>query len=254
MRSALFVLALSTLAACDTSGAPDFSAITADDAASARAPTMRDLAELQAQMRALGLELRDTRARLVEAEIQLGVRDPASGQATGRRMYERLAIVEETVHGVVGDTIRDDVNAIYDIVSPRDAASGLPTGKRSLWIEIDELQGVVSPRDPASGLPTGKTLRDEVDGLSEEIGSIRTTMVSSGDRVTIDSWSFGTSNPSSWQYLEGSSSLIEADVDGDGMWETLGMTVPGENGTVNAYTLSVRSPRDAASGMATGRR
>ena len=37
------------------------------------------------------------------------------------------------------------------IKAPRDAASGLPTGKRMA-------AAVTSPRDPASGLPTGKRM------------------------------------------------------------------------------------------------
>lgn len=43
------------------------------------------------------------------------------------------------------------------IVSPRDAASGLPTGVVSPRDAASGLPtGINSPRDPASGLPTGR--------------------------------------------------------------------------------------------------
>jgi hypothetical protein len=63
----------------------------------------------------------------------LSPRDPASGQATGKR-----------------------------IVSPRDPASGLATGKRT--------HQQVSPRDPASGLATGKRSAEET--INESCGPV----------------------------------------------------------------------------------
>ncbi|MBL8026380.1 MAG: hypothetical protein JNL74_08205 [Fibrobacteres bacterium] len=49
-------------------------------------------------------------------------------------------------------------------ISPRDVASGLPTGKRSHY------SGIVSPRDQMSGLPTGK--RSAVSGGGGAVGRI----------------------------------------------------------------------------------
>ena len=59
------------------------------------------------------------------------------------------------------------------IVSPRDIASGLPTGQRIVSLRdpasgLPTGQRIVSPRDPASGLPTGQRMvspRDPASGL-----------------------------------------------------------------------------------------
>jgi hypothetical protein len=59
-------------------------------------------------------------------------------------------IVYKAKQGKTGSTKRGDgsvVLAFEGVISPRDAASGLPTGKRS---------SIQSPRDPASGQATGK--------------------------------------------------------------------------------------------------
>ncbi|MDP4221413.1 MAG: hypothetical protein Q8916_12415 [Bacteroidota bacterium] len=54
-----------------------------------------------------------------------------------------------------GNRTKCTASLSYEIVSPRDAASGLPTGKMATSSNDGS---VVSPRDPASGLPTGKRM------------------------------------------------------------------------------------------------
>ena len=52
---------------------------------------------------------------------------------------------------------RADAGAATEVVAPRDAASGLPTGKRQHKpMPVASAHEVVAPRDAASGLPTGK--------------------------------------------------------------------------------------------------
>lgn len=221
MRTLTFALTLA-LAACGTPSAPE-----QDAEAGARAQ------DLALQLRALTVELRETKARLAAVEAELGPRDWQSGLPSGQRMS---AVVEQ----------------IAGLVSPRDAASGQATG-RTLRDDVAELQSIVSPRDPASGLPTGRTLRQDVEELNKAVEGVRATAITSGDRVTIHAWSSGTDNPMSWQFL-GDGPFTESDVDGDGVWETLGMALPGPNGALEAYTLAVQGHREPASGMATGRR
>ncbi|MEO5942125.1 MAG: hypothetical protein ABIP30_06075 [Ferruginibacter sp.] len=99
-------------------------------------------------------------------------REAASGMATGRSVL------------VTGDLDGDGFNE-NEIVSPRDPASGLPTGKRMhkpfvITKELDFNENeIVSPRDPASGLPTGKRMHKpfvitkELDFNENEIVSPR---------------------------------------------------------------------------------
>jgi hypothetical protein len=82
---------------------------------------------------------------------------------------------------VAGITIRYTISSPRDAASgmptgkrmssPRDAASGRPTGRRSSTAnDPDEMEGVVAPRDAASGRPTGRrshivSPRDPASGL-----------------------------------------------------------------------------------------
>ncbi len=61
-----------------------------------------------------------------------------------------------------------------DVISPRDAGSGLPTGKMATDHEI------VSPRDAASGLPTGKRMHKPFV-ITKELDKSSPTFVATGD-------------------------------------------------------------------------
>lgn len=107
------------------------------------------------------------------AEV-IASREAGSGMATGRNTI------------VTGDVDGDGFTD-YTSVSPRDAASGMPTGKRmhkpytitkELDFTQDDANEIVSPRDAAAGLPTGKrmhkpyTITKELDITQDDANEI----------------------------------------------------------------------------------
>jgi hypothetical protein len=120
-----------------------------------------------------------------------------------------------------------DVTFTNDIVSPRDPASGLPTGKRqhkpyvfSVSAADNSVTEIKSPRDAASGLATGKRSaeassisfskityewikpswdkKQAIKKISVEDGEFTVpTDTPDGDYEMIVSWSWGATNQSS---------------------------------------------------------
>ncbi len=66
-----------------------------------------------------------------------------SGEGSEVEGFATIPTLGQLLPPITGFMDYTDDACMDRIVSPRDAASGLPTG-------------IVSPRDPASGLPTGK--------------------------------------------------------------------------------------------------
>jgi hypothetical protein len=102
-----------------------------------------------------------------------------------------------------GSTITFD----NDYISPRDAASGLPTGKRqhkpylilkeyNISSSDNNITEVISPRDEASGLPTGKrqhkpmTITKELDKSSPLLSNKNSNTVLTSGKVSIRDFSF----------------------------------------------------------------
>jgi hypothetical protein len=91
-------------------------------------------------------------------------RDAATGLATGKRMHKpyRVTDMEFTVN--MNNIVTSDGKLYAEVITAREAGSGLATGRRSTVVTGD-VDGdgmtdytVVSPRDAASGLATGKRM------------------------------------------------------------------------------------------------
>jgi hypothetical protein len=245
-------------AACSTAESPLSEAdgdLTARDPASGLATGRRQHAMLIQAMQDLdALEERLSALETENAALReiVSPRDPASGLPTGRTIRDDLDDLAAEFHEVksprdvatgqaTGRTIRDDLYDLVDafaavegVVSPRDVASGLPTG-RTLRDDLDDLAEtvayhgqIVSPRDPASGQATGRTLRDDVTDLYAAVDFLEAEAALAGDGITLERLADDTA----WRRIrvigpdmepDLSTVVIEADVDGDGEYEALGM-------------------------------
>ncbi|MEO6705881.1 MAG: hypothetical protein ABIN04_08550 [Ginsengibacter sp.] len=91
-------------------------------------------------------------------------------KARGKIRDNKIAVIKIT--GTEGGCT---ISVGHEIVSPRDAASGLPTGKRmhkpfiitkelGVSAQNNEVTEIKTPRDAASGLPTGKRMSGQPIG------------------------------------------------------------------------------------------
>ena len=136
-------------------------------------------------------------------------------------------------------------------VSPQDLAQ-LQAQVARLRAEIRAMEGIVSPRDAASGLPTGRTIRDDLNDLDRR--------VSATDEVVrgIEHWGdpheymvglnrSGAHAGAAWREISvdepGVNRLVEADLDGDGTFESLAMALDEDgDGEVEIAPFSIGEP------------
>ena len=107
-----------------------------------------------------------------------------------------------------------DITLSQNVSSPRDAASGLATGKRMFKpfsvhasSSDNSVSKIVSPRDAASGLPTGKrmhkpmTITKELDKSSPTLAESVSTTGTSSDGATVAKGSGGGAGKASFSDL-----------------------------------------------------
>jgi hypothetical protein len=168
-------------------------------------------------------------------------RDVASGMATGKRMHKPLLVADTDFDLNYNNIIKSDGKLYAEVITAREAGSGIATGKRTLItgdVDGDGLNdytesshNISSPRDAASGLATGRrmhrpmTIRIEQDNEGN---------VNSYEVVSPRDAASGL--PTGRRMHKPVTARIEQD-DED-----------------NVVNYEVVSPRDAASGLPTGRR
>jgi hypothetical protein len=228
---------------------------------------------------------RDTRTGIFTGRV-VAPRDAASGLPTGKRMHKPYPVsntsfeisqkniihyngkIYAEVTGsaeennrvlIIGDIDGDGFDD-HVISSPRDAASGLPTGKRMNMITAQDpdaaAHSVKSPRDAASGQATGKRMHKPVT-IIIEVEEPENTIKSSGDASSGLATGKRMHKPVSITMEPGRNNhLIVAPRDmasglptGKRMHKPVTIRLELDE---NNHTII--SPRDAASGMPTGKR
>lgn len=155
----------------------------------------------------------------------------------------------------------DSTSKTHEIQSPRDAASGQASGRRmNQKAESDASQQDTAAREASSGQATGKTManddwspRSNAAGSGAQMKNVSTGDVS-GDQTAVRESPSKASTGLRESPTKASTGLREsptkastgktavADVDGDGAADK------------TAGSSDVKSPRDAASGQASGKR
>ena len=110
-------------------------------------------------------------------------RDVATGLATGKRMHKPYKVTDTEFDINQQNIIRYDGKVYAEVVNSREASTGMANGRVLITGDVDgdgfDDNAIVSPRDPASGLATGKRMHKpfvvtkELDIRSNEIGSPR---------------------------------------------------------------------------------
>jgi hypothetical protein len=121
-----------------------------------------------------------------------------------------------------------------EVISAREAGSGLATGKKHIANVKYEDISVASPRDAASGMATGRRMHKPYRVADTDFEVNMDNIVSSDGKLYAE---VITAREASSGMASGRRTLVTGDVDGDGL---------------NDYTSI--AARDAASGMPTGRR
>ena len=208
----------------------------------------------------------------LEHEI-VSPRDAASGLPTGKRQHLPIRI---RMADADGDGIEDlDIEiAEADIVSPRDAASGLPTGKRQhkpiRFYGIGNVDGdgladflgdasdlamlheIKSPRDVATGQSSGKRQFDPSSVGSDGgfLSGAEWTALEHAITSPRDAASGLPTGKRQHKPIE----IMRVDNDGDGLSDLSIVVDRDADAGLDGSEASVKSPRDAASGLPTGKR
>ena len=151
------------------------------------------------------------------------------------------------------------------VTSPRDAATGQASGKRThnpvvIRKEVSgrdamtgQASGVIAPRDSSTGMATGKTTaQDDWHAPAGKNGSVKPVSVADVDQDgAADRKSNSTANPN------GQKRVATGDVNGDGVADAAAQNSGnggGQNAAINNSHSNIKSPRDLATGQATGKR
>jgi hypothetical protein len=209
-------------------------------------------------------------------------REAGSGMATGRRQYNPLTVKSDG--GFLSGSEWLELLAAEQ-AQTREAGSGMATGQRMhkpFLVDTGDLDGdgsvdlavtldegddaIVSPRDAASGLPTGKRMHKPMlfygigdvdgDGLADYLGNPEDLAL-----LRTRSKATGKQNQRTGGGGGGGGLVAVGDVDGDGSVDymlsggsaqiLIGLLLPAVQ-TGDAH--EVKSPRDVASGLPTGKR
>jgi hypothetical protein len=121
-----------------------------------------------------------------------------------------------------------------EVISAREASSGLATGKKHVGNVKYEDISRIAPRDAATGLATGRRMHKPYRVVDTDFDVNMDNIVSSDGKLYAE---VITAREASSGMASGRRTLVTGDVDGDGLTD-----------------YSSLSPRDAASGLATGKR
>jgi|GEM_PF-2663745 len=149
---------------------------------------------------------------------------------------------------------KDQAPKTSQVSTPRDAASGQASGKRSNKAENSTAPAVATPRDAQSGMATGKkTAHDDWHPSVTSSDQGANSRVTKGD-VNGDGRAEVTASPSS-----GSSQtrVSAADLDGDGKADAAAAPQNSghvQNAVINNSHSNIKSPRDVSTGQSSGKR
>jgi hypothetical protein len=155
-------------------------------------------------------------------------RDPASGLPTGKRMHKPFKVEDTEFDVDLDNVISSDGKNYAEIITAGEASTGMATGRLLPTVNKKE-----TPRDPASGLPTGKRMHKPYKVADTEFD------INNENIIKYDGKSYAeviTAREAGSGMATGRI-LITGDVDGDGYEDN-----------------AIVSPRDPQSGLSTGKR
>lgn len=127
-----------------------------------------------------------------------------------------------------------DDKTYVEVISAREASSGMATGKKHIGNVKYEDISRTAPRDAATGMATGKRMHKPYRVVDTDFDVNMDNIVSSDGKLYAE---VITAREASSGMATGRRTLVTGDIDGDGLTD-----------------YSSASPRDAATGMATGKR
>ncbi len=119
----------------------------------------------------------------------LAPRDAASGLATGKRMHKPYRVADTDFDINPDNIVSNDGKFYAEVISSREAGSGMGSGRRSTIITGDvdgdgmDEYAVVAPRDAASGLATGRRMHKPMV-ITKELEASRYEVVSPRDAAS----------------------------------------------------------------------
>lgn len=117
---------------------------------------------------------------------------------------------------------------------------------------------VTTPRDAASGQASGKRMHKPVTVTAEDSAREAATGKATGKTMASDDWQAPAAKSSQPKTTQGQSRVAAGDVNGDGKADVAAPKNPGQanlqNTAASSTSSDVKSPRDLATGQASGKR